>query len=102
MVFFLLSACTPASGGGPDEVVLPKCNAVWVPRASLPADYIGCQEHADGYAGAAFTTPCRSGPDLYFFEMRFWGWPGGRIHVADDAAEDPAYPAAWRRCRGYS
>lgn len=29
MVSFLLSACTPASGGGPDEVVLPTCNAVW-------------------------------------------------------------------------
>lgn len=100
VVVFLLTACTLPGTGEPEEVWLPKCRTVWVPGGSLPADYIGCQMGAVGWSWPQFVTVCESGPDLYVFGEEEWGLPGGPVHDVTDAADDPAYRAAWRRCRG--
>ena len=90
------------SGGGPDEVWLPKCRQVWA-GSSLPAGYFGCQTGVVGWAPWEFTTPCSSGPDLYFYDGQRWAYSGGVIHAPRVyAADDPAYKAAWRKCRGIS
>lgn len=100
VVVAALTACGFRSGGD-DEVWLPHCRQVWVTGATLPADYIGCQTGVVGWSPAQFPTACVSGSVLYYYDQHDWAWPGQRVRVLQgDAADDPAYRTAWRRCRG--
>jgi hypothetical protein len=77
----------------------PACADTWSEGGSLPSSYKGCVDDTGAFVKAD-ALGCSSGQRIVSYDDRFYGVPGGTIHLATESLrKDHDYRAAVLRCR---